>query len=91
MSDSNLNPTQTAMLAVGLATLAMTALFVGMIWDFRIALFLAAVFSAMATPLHQKILSMLGGRTGLATTVTLLTLVTCVLVPTFVLVYVATA
>jgi predicted PurR-regulated permease PerM len=60
-----------------------------MIWDFVIALFLAAVFSAMATPLHKKILSMLGGRAGLATTVTLLSLVTCVLVPTFVLVYVA--
>ena len=89
MSDSNLNPMHTTMLAVGLATLAVTALFVGMIWNFLIALFLAAVFSAMATPLHQKILSMLGGRNGLATTVTLLTLVTGVLVPTLVVVYVA--
>ena len=89
MSDSNLNPMQTKMLAVGLATLAITALFVGMIWNFLIALFLAAVFSAMATPLHQKILSMMRGRTGLATTITLLTLFTGVLLPTLVVVYVA--
>ena len=82
---------QIKMLAVGLATLAITALFVGMIWDFLIAFFLAAVFSAMATPLHQKILSMMGGRAGFATTITLLTLFTCVLVPTLVFVYVAAA
>ena len=82
---------QIKMLAVGLATLAITALFVGMIWDFLIALFLAAVFSAMATPLHQKILSMTGGRTGFATTITLVALFTCVLLPTLVVIYVATA
>lgn len=91
MTDSNLNPMKLTMLAVGIATLAITALFIGMIWDFLIALFLAAVFSAMATPLHKRILSLLGGREGLAAALTLLTLVTCVLLPTFLLGYVAAA
>jgi predicted PurR-regulated permease PerM len=89
MPDSAINPVHVTMLTVGLATLAISALFIGMIWDFMIALFLAAVFSAMAAPLHQKILSWLGGRSGLAAVVTLLTLITCVLIPTSVLVYVA--
>jgi predicted PurR-regulated permease PerM len=77
------------MLAVGLATLAISALFVGLIWDFLIALFLAAIFSAMASPLHKKILSLVGGRKGIATAITLITLFTCVFVPTLVLVYMA--
>lgn len=77
------------MLAVGLATFAITAVFVGMIWNFLIALFLAAIFSAMATPLHRKVLSMVGNRQGLATTITLITLIICVLVPALALIYLA--
>ena len=77
------------MLAVAFATLAISALFVGLIWDFLIALFLAAIFSAMASPLHKKALSLVGGRNGLATAITLITLFTCVFLPTLVLVYVA--
>ena len=77
------------MFAVALATLAISALFVGLIWNFLMALFLAAIFSAMATPLHRKVLSLVGGRTGFATAITLLTLFTCVFVPALVLVYMA--
>jgi len=77
------------MIAVALATLAISALFVGLIWDFLMALFLAAVFSAMASPLHKKVLSLVGGRRGVATAITLITLLTCVLLPTLVIIYIA--
>jgi predicted PurR-regulated permease PerM len=42
-----------AMFAVGLATLAISALFIGMIWDFLIALLLAAIFRFMSRPLYS--------------------------------------
>ena len=77
------------MLAVGLATLAISALFIGLIWHFLMALFLAAIFSAMASPLHRKILSLVGGRRGLATAIPLIPLFMCVFLPVMVLVYVA--
>ena len=78
-----------AMFVVGLATFAITALFIGLIWHFLIALLLAAIFSAMANPLYQKILDTVGGRTGIATALTLVILVLGVLIPTLGLVYVA--
>lgn len=78
-----------AMFAVGIATLLISALFVGMIWDFLIALLLAAVFSAMAQPLYTWVLDKVGGKTGVATTLTLFVLVLGVLIPTFGLVYIA--
>ncbi len=74
------------MLAVGLTTIAISALFIGMIWNFLIALFLAAIFSAMASPLYEKVLSILGGRKGIAAATTLLILFICVLVPIIALV-----
>ncbi len=54
------------MFAVGLTTIAISALFIGMIWDFSIALFLAAIFSAMASLLYEKVLSVLGDRKCIA-------------------------
>jgi len=58
MPESNQIQTQTklrlAMFAVGLATFAISALFIGMIWDFLIALLLAAIFSVMANPVRSK-------------------------------------
>lgn len=75
--------------AVGFATLAISAVFLGMIWGFLTALFLAAIFSAMASPLYQKILNGVGGRAGLATAITLIILLIVVLVPTLALIYLA--
>ena len=77
------------MFAVGLATLAISALFVGLIWDFLMALFLAAIFSAMASPLRKKVLSLVGGRAGIATAITLITLLICVFLPALVIIYIA--
>ena len=79
------------LLAVGLTTLGISAVFVGMIWNFLTALFLAAIFSAMAAPLHRRVLAKVGGRSGIATTITLLLLVAVVLVPTLALIYLAAA
>ena len=52
--------------AVGLITIAISALFIGMIWDVLIALSRAAIFSAMVSPLYEKALSVLGDRKGIA-------------------------
>jgi predicted PurR-regulated permease PerM len=75
--------------AVGFATLGISAVFIGMIWGFLTALFLAAIFSAMASPLYQKVLTWVGNRAGLATAITLIVLLVAVLVPTLALVYLA--
>jgi predicted PurR-regulated permease PerM len=89
MPDLKQNSTPFRMLAVGLVTFAVTAVFVGMIWNFLTALFLAAVFSAMATPLHRKVLSKVGDRQGIATAITLTILIVCVLVPALAVIYLA--
>jgi len=91
MPDTNENPVRMTLLAVGLATLAISAIFVGMIWNFLTALFLAAIFSAMASPLYKKVLAKVGDRAGLATAITLVILITVVLVPTLALIYLAAA
>jgi predicted PurR-regulated permease PerM len=93
MSDPNQIQTQPKLqltiFAVGLATLAISALFIGMIRDFLMALLLAAIFSSMANPLYRKILDKVGDRNGIATAVTLTILILGVLIPAMGLVYVA--
>ena len=70
-------------------TRGLSALFIGMIWNFLIALFLAAIFSAMAAPLYRKILSMVGERKGLSAALTILILLTAVIVPMLGIIYLA--
>lgn len=79
------NPAWMRMLAIGLVTLIISALFIGMVWDFLVALFLAAVFSAMASPLHRRVLSLTRRRRGIAAAATLLLLIVGVLLPGLVL------
>lgn len=69
----------------GLA-LIVSALFLGLVWDFLIALFLAAIFSAMAGPLYRWIFKHLGGRRGTAVAATLIILICGVLLPFIVVV-----
>lgn len=64
----------------GLA-LVVSALFLGLVWDFLIALFLAAIFSAMAGPLYRWIFRHLGCRRGPAVAATLIVLICGVLLP----------
>ena len=71
-------PKRLALVAI---TLGVAALFVDMIRGFLIALFLAAVFSAMAYPLFRWINDATGGRRGIASAITLLLLVSAVILP----------
>ena len=75
--------------AIAIATLLITAAFIGMIQPFLIALFLAGLFSAMSAPLYRKLLSVTGDRAGASTALTLIILYTCVLAPLFGIIYVA--
>jgi predicted PurR-regulated permease PerM len=52
-----------------------------MIWQFLMAIFLAGIFSALATPLYRWLRKRFGGRRILASLVTLLLLVFVVLLP----------
>lgn len=62
-------------------TIIVTLAFLGMIRDFLVALFLAAVFSGMAYPLYGKLLKLFRGRRAIASLVTLSIVVTLVLIP----------
>lgn len=66
---------------IGLLALATGAAFLGLIWDYLIALFLAAVFSAMSAPLYRWILARTGKHKGVAVGITLLVLSVGVLLP----------
>lgn len=79
------NSTAMRKLAVCLATVAVSAVFFGMIWDFLTVLFLAAVSGAMAYPLYRRVLAALRGRKAVASALTLMILVLCVLLPGFLL------
>ncbi|AQQ66808.1 hypothetical protein Mag101_03500 [Microbulbifer agarilyticus] len=89
MPDVSASPARVTLFATGLATLAISALFVGMVRDFLVALLLAAIFSAMAAPLQEKVSAAVGGRQGIAAVITLVILLIGVLVPTLAIVFIA--
>ena len=62
-------------------TLAYASLFVALINDFIMALLLAAVFSGIVYPLYQWLEKVWGGRTTLASVVTLLISLAVIIVP----------
>ena len=64
-----------------LATATVSAVFIGMVWQFLIALFLAAVFSGLSYPLYQRLLTRFGGRKNSAATATLVIVVLIVMLP----------
>ena len=64
-----------------LIVLAISALFLSMIRGFLMALFLAALFSALVHPLYKRFERWFGGRRGLASMTTLLLMVILVLIP----------
>ncbi|WP_299813272.1 AI-2E family transporter [uncultured Roseibium sp.] len=66
---------------IGLLALATGAAFLGLIWDYLIALFLAAVFSAMSAPLYRWIYERTGHSKGVAVGITLILLSVGVLLP----------
>ncbi len=64
-----------------LLLIAISALFLSMIYDFLMALFLAALFSALVHPMYKRFERWFGGRRALASMVTLLLMVAVVLIP----------
>lgn len=64
-----------------LLLLAISALFLSMIQQFLMAIFLAGIFAALARPVYLFFLNRFGGRCHLASLTTLLLLIFCVLIP----------
>lgn len=66
--------------------LAISALFLSMIEQFLMAIFMAGLFSAMVSPLHHRLTGKLRGRETLASMITVLGIVLLVLTPLAVLI-----
>jgi predicted PurR-regulated permease PerM len=64
-----------------LFALLVTAVFLSMIRQFLMAILLAGIFSALASPLYRRFECWFGGRRAIASVVTLLLLVTGILLP----------
>lgn len=61
--------------------LAISALFLSMIEQFLMAIFMAGLFSAMVSPLHRRLTAKLRGRESFASIITVLAIVLLVLTP----------
>jgi predicted PurR-regulated permease PerM len=83
MSSDKTDPNPNLMRRVVLVaiTICFAAAFLGLIWDFLVVLFLAAVFSALAYPLFNWIRKATNGHEGFAAATTLLLVFFFVLVP----------
>ncbi len=66
---------------IGLTALAIGAAFLGLVWDYLVALFMAAIFSAMSAPLYRWLYRHTGSKAAIAVTLTLLVLTVGVLIP----------
>ncbi len=64
-----------------LVLVAISALFLFIIKPFMVAIFLAALFSALFHPLYEKFLVLMGGRKALASLITLLISICFVFIP----------
>ncbi|TCT19517.1 AI-2E family transporter [Thiobaca trueperi] len=81
MNQRTVNKTVILVMALGIS-----ALFLSMIQQFLMALFLAGLFSALARPLFLSLQKRLGGRRQLASLLTLLLMVIVVLIPAVMLI-----
>jgi predicted PurR-regulated permease PerM len=81
MNDEQTRPAGAQNFTILMLTLLISAVFVVLVRNFLLALFLAAVFASLAYPLYTKVLSRLHGRQGAAAAVTLLILILIVLLP----------
>ena len=81
MNQRNVNKTVILLMALGIS-----ALFLSMIQQFLMALFLAGLFSALARPLFLSLQKRLGGRRQLASLLTLLLMAVVVLIPAVMLI-----
>ncbi len=82
---NNNDPKLLGKIAIVVLTFGIIAIFIGMIKGFLIALFLAAVFSAMAAPIFERINTAIGSRRGTAGAATLALLIIIILLPGLIL------
>ena len=64
-----------------LLLIGITLLFLALIKPFLQAVFIAALFAALFSPLYRRFLSIIGERPGMASALTLLTIILFVMVP----------
>ena len=82
---------RTNKIVVLLLVLLISALFLSMIRQFLMAIFMAGIFSALSQPVYQRLVRFFGGRRAPASLTTLLLIVIVVLIPLAVLVGIVTA
>ena len=85
MKNDLIRSLQAQKLTILFLTLGISAVFIALVSDSLVALFLGAVFSALAYPLYKKVTSWLGGRKGPAAIVTLVILILIVLIPAMIM------
>ncbi|WP_420411024.1 AI-2E family transporter [Roseibium sp.] len=66
---------------LSLVVLLVGALFFGLVYDYLITLFLAAIFSALAAPVYRTFFNLTGNRKNTSVALTLILLSVCVLLP----------
>lgn len=71
--------------------LVISALFLTMIHQFLMAIFLAGLFSAMVAPVHHRLTDLLGGRETLASIITVFAIILLVLIPLSILITIVVA
>src|SRR5687768_5176492 len=81
MNDSALNTARFRRTILVILAVAISALFLWMIREFLIALFLAALTAGMTYPFYKKLLHRFGGRKTLAASVMVCLLLLLVIVP----------
>ncbi len=86
-----MNPSSVNRAVLLLLVVAISAVFLAMVRHFLMAILLAGIFSALARPVYLKLKGWFGGRTGLASGLTLLLTVLVVLLPLTALLGIVTA
>ena len=66
---------------LALVIAAISALFLGIVWRFLEAIFLAGLFAAVFHPLYRRLLRLLGGSRGIASICTLLIVLCFIFIP----------
>ncbi len=86
IKDERINKTVVLLLVV-----LISAIFLSMIRQFLMAIFLAGIFSALTQPVYQRLVRLFGGRRAMASMTTLLLIVIVVLLPLSILIGIVTA
>ena len=71
--------------------IAISAVFLTMIHQFLMPIFMAGLFSAMASPFHRWLTEKIGGRENLASVLTILSIVLLILIPLTILISIVVA